>query len=67
MVALLKLKKESNSRRNFAHKLAEKLFSFSESQSSNCQGKRSKKQLNPEKLLFIKENTLKLWPLETAS
>lgn len=64
MDALLKLKNEANSRRNFALKQAERMFTYDERLTSNCQGKRGKKQLDKKRLEVIRENTLKLWPLE---
>lgn len=65
MEILLKLKNESNSRRNFALKQAEKLFTFNERLTSNCQGKRGKNRLDERRIALIRENTFKLWPLES--
>ena len=64
MDTLLKLKNESNSRRNFAFKQAERMFTYDERLTSNCQGKRGKKPLDKKRLEVIRKNTLKLWPLE---
>ena len=64
MDVLLRLKNEANSRRNFAFKQAEKMFSYEERLTSNCQGKRGKKQLDPKRVDVIRRNTIKLWPLE---
>ena len=32
----------------------------------NCQGKRGKKALDPQRLLTIQDNTFRLWPLESG-
>ena len=64
MDVLVKLRNEANSRRNFALKQAEKMFTFDERLTSNCQGKRGKKRLDAKRIDLIKLNTLKLWPLE---
>ena len=64
MDVLLKLRNEANSRRNFAFKQSERVFTYDERLSSNCQGKRGKKALDAKRLSLIKMNTLKLWPLE---
>ena len=63
MDILLKLKNEANSRRNFALQQAEQMFTYDERLTSNCQGKRGKKQLD-KRLEIIRQNTLRLWPLE---
>lgn len=55
----------ASSRRNFALKQAERMFSFEERLTSNCLGKRGKKQLDEKKLETIRENTFKLCPLES--
>ncbi len=65
MDTLLKLKNEANSRRNFAHKQAERMFTYNERVTSNCQGKRGKQQLDKKRLKLIQDNTFKLWPLES--
>ena len=65
MDVLLKLRNEANSRRNFAFKQSERMFTYNERLSSNCQGKRGKKALDAKRLNLIKMNTLKLWPLES--
>ena len=64
MDILLKLKNEANSRRNFALKQAEQMFTYDERLTSNCQGKRGKKQIDKKRLEVIRQNTLRLWPLE---
>ena len=63
--SLLLLKNEYSSRRNFALKQAEKLYSKEERLTSNCTGKRGKKQLDQVRLGKIKEATFKLWPLDS--
>lgn len=65
MDELLKMKAKASSRRNFALKQAERMFSFEERLTSNCLGKRGKKQLDEKKLETIRENTFKLCPLES--
>ena len=64
MDVLLKLRNEASSRRNFAFKQAEQMFTYNERLISNCQGKHGKKPLHAKRLDLIKLNTLKLWPLE---
>lgn len=66
MDQLVTLKKDANSRRNFALKQAERLFTTEERQTSNCRGKRGKKKLDGNRLKVIMENTFKLCPLESG-
>ena len=61
---LLPLKNQCNSRRNFALKQAELIFSKEVRLVSNCTGKKGKLQLDPVKLEKIKESTFKVWPLD---
>ncbi len=49
-------KNSSNSRRNFASKLASILFTSKERMKAKCGGKRGKKTLDQEKITFTKIN-----------
>ena len=65
MDTLLRLKNETSSRRNFALKQAEKVFSSEERLESNCTGTRGKKALDKTRLATIQDNAFKLRPLES--
>lgn len=63
---LMNLKEQSCSRPNFGSKLARDLFTEVERKSSNVKGLQGKKQLDPKRILQIKEAVFQIYPLETG-
>ena len=50
---------------NFSANLNRRLFSVTERVACNLKGKLGKGKMDPEKVKYIKKNTLKMFPLET--
>ena len=61
---LMKLRSKSNSRRNFAKKIAVVSYSEKERLESNVNGKAGKKKLDPERMDKLREAVFLLYPLE---
>ena len=59
---LLKLKHSCSTRRNFAWRQADLMFTDEEKLTSNCTGTRGKNQLDKTKLDTIKRHVLQYWP-----
>ncbi len=52
----------ASSRRNFASHLVRQLFSLQEMMTSNCTGSKGKGQLDPRRLLGVREAVFDKWP-----
>ena len=63
--ALIRLKHNSSSRKNFAAKLVRLFFTEEERAKSNVKGKGGKAQLNPVKVGIVKTKAFEMWPLES--
>ena len=63
---LMLLRSQSNSRRNFAKRLAVVTYTEEERFESNVNGKAGKKQLQPEKMEKIKDAVFLLYPLDVG-
>ena len=63
---LMDVKSQSCSRANLASKLVKHLFTKEERKNSNVKGVVGKSQLDPKRLIKIKESVFQIWPCETG-
>ena len=59
------LKDCCSSQKNFAANMNSRIFTFAERALSNVRGKQGKSCLDPEQIQFIKQTSLKLYPIQS--